>query len=550
MSGSPPAAPGIESARPARRLIWPLGLAAVTLLGAGLRFYDCGHPLWLDELHTSWCASGSFAEVPHRASLGNQPSLYLWLAWLVTAGTGGHEVWLRLPSLLAGTLLAPAVGWVGYRLSGKPPTGLIAAALVAIHPWFIDYAQEARCYALVQLVSLGHVLAVVAATDRATIPRRAGLVLLTAALFHLHYTALLILVGELTWYVLARRGRSRRYPEQSYAPHLISIDLTLALLLTMPGWSDLYHIFTRRHAWKAFVPAADFASFFQVFGWLNLIGLALVAAAASYWLPGSFSKASRVDPAATTEPAAWRPPLLDNASCGTLLACWFLAPLVLVWMLSYFDIAPLFYRRYLGTLAVVPPLAAAWLCSLPTRAWLRWAATIATFAVALWQSDPWTVFQHYGRFAARSAPDWKAAIAWVETDAHKRPPPEPRNQVSPQPVFYWAGLIEGGDHARAAQDASFREYLTYPFRGYYRFHTARAVEPILSGADPMRPGPLSAAQLQQLRSAEGGWLIYAGDPPLSQGLASEVQQQLTPTTSTSPRSQAFNGITVYRVEQR
>src|SRR5690606_10298240 len=138
---------------------------------------------------------------------GNQPPLYFWLAWLVTGGTGGGPWQLRLPSLLASLLVLPCAWWRLQRMTGSWTAGLVAGYLLAINPFQIVYAQQARVYALVELLGLVHVTLFAATTLDARWWRRVLLVALTALLFYLRYTALLVLTGEVAWYLLARRWK-------------------------------------------------------------------------------------------------------------------------------------------------------------------------------------------------------------------------------------------------------------------------------------------------------------------------------------------------------
>ncbi len=532
-------------------------VTVVTLAGLVLRAYDLGHPFWLDELHTSWCASGPWDEVAFRASEGNQPPPYFWLAWLITAGKGGGEMLLRLPSLLAGMLLIPASYWVGFRLSGYRLAGCLAAALVAFDPWFINFSQEARCYALVQLLAVLNVAAFVAATRDATLGRRAVFIAVTLLLFYLHYTSLLLLSGELAWYVVCRRWRLPRTTPVSlegshpgvrrYSPLTLCCDLVLIVLLTLPAWADLQSIYLRRGDWRAFVPKFGLRSLFDIFRWPQLVVPGLIAVCLGWIGKRCLNRSLGREAPSRTDTSAW----LSTRSCGVLLACWFFVPLLLVWTANHLDFLPLFMTRYLGVIAAVPALLAGWLCCLPTIRWLRWGAAAATLLVAFVEFNLAGIFEEYGRFSERRTPDWPAAIAWIEAQ-EQAAAVEPvqfdeKKGPAPLPVLYWAGLIEGGNHARAAIDPRFREYLTFPVRGYYRLLPPRIVEPILNRPGAWSPALVTAEQLNLLRTHGGGWLIYAGRVEYSAAIANHTQRSLSPTAPSPPLVRSFSGITVYRL---
>src|SRR4051794_14964681 len=95
---------------------WPLVTAVgIGVVALALRIPPLGDSLWLDELHTAWCAIGPLDEVASRAALGNQSPVFFGLEWLLVGVVGESEVALRLPSLLAGTLLPLAVFLLARR---------------------------------------------------------------------------------------------------------------------------------------------------------------------------------------------------------------------------------------------------------------------------------------------------------------------------------------------------------------------------------------------------------------------------------------------------
>src|SRR5438093_12902502 len=95
---------------------WPLLSAiGISLVAAALRIPPLGESLWLDELHTAWCAVGPLDEVVRRAAIGNQGPLFFWLEWLALGILGPSELSLRLTSLVRGSLLALAVFLLARR---------------------------------------------------------------------------------------------------------------------------------------------------------------------------------------------------------------------------------------------------------------------------------------------------------------------------------------------------------------------------------------------------------------------------------------------------
>lgn len=70
-----------------------------------------------------------------------------WRSWTGAAKHEFSEVAIRGPSLVGGLGLLVALAWLGRRL-GAPRAGLLAAVLMALHPWHLRYCTEARGYSL------------------------------------------------------------------------------------------------------------------------------------------------------------------------------------------------------------------------------------------------------------------------------------------------------------------------------------------------------------------------------------------------------------------
>jgi len=131
-------------------------VVAVILVGAMLRLYGLKiQSLWCDEL-ASWDYGhwSSVTEVMSKAVKQDlhPPGYHLLMHWIIMYW-GDSEVMLRLPSVLAGILVIPAMYLLGKRIYGKSE-GLIAAGLVAVTWAPVYYSQEARPYSLILLLTV------------------------------------------------------------------------------------------------------------------------------------------------------------------------------------------------------------------------------------------------------------------------------------------------------------------------------------------------------------------------------------------------------------
>jgi len=138
-----------------------LGFWLVLLLAVVLRAIGLGtRNLWFDEAW-SWFVSQQpirFVLEEGRSNI-HPPFLHIVLK-LWTALFGDGEAVLRIPSLIASVGIVAAAYGLGRQVLSHD-AALWAAFLLALSPHQVFYAQEARMYALVSVLTLGAVLAYV-----------------------------------------------------------------------------------------------------------------------------------------------------------------------------------------------------------------------------------------------------------------------------------------------------------------------------------------------------------------------------------------------------
>src|SRR5438067_2431039 len=105
--------------------------------------------IWVDEaisVHLAHMSLPGMLDQLRQADV--HPPLYFLTLWATVRVLGFGELAVHAPSIIAGTLLVPALFLAGRELFDRR-TGLLAAALGACAPLLIWYSQEARSYALV-----------------------------------------------------------------------------------------------------------------------------------------------------------------------------------------------------------------------------------------------------------------------------------------------------------------------------------------------------------------------------------------------------------------
>lgn len=135
----------------ASKSLWWDELWAVKQASHGQWREDRRNPGELRFVETTWDRAAWYFLKPTNhptASLAQKASLD---TWRLLTGAERHEfsdLAARVPSLVASAVAVGAVG-VLLHVWGMPVAGLMAAGLLALHPWAIRYGVDSRAYAFV-----------------------------------------------------------------------------------------------------------------------------------------------------------------------------------------------------------------------------------------------------------------------------------------------------------------------------------------------------------------------------------------------------------------
>ncbi|MGC8779344.1 MAG: glycosyltransferase family 39 protein [Anaerolineae bacterium] len=362
-------------------------LGLILLAFARLTWQLDAKDLWLDESFSLQRAEEPWPEliagclpltdgVMWVKTTDQHPFAYFIFLGLAVRTLGQSEFALRFPSVIAATLIVPAIWAFGRRLarskSAPPPTPLWAALLAALSPFYLWFGQEVRMYAQVGLLALlsTYLLLRWADAEKPTGRGRwlAGYGLTLFLLIASHYFAPLILPVHAAVALLTLRQRHRGRAALATAG-LIALGLipgTLALWLLArdlnagTNWAhvsprilipDLVNAFTLglsvdlAQVWPLDVLSAALALFGALYGLVRRRG----ATAPHGWLlPGLLV----VPPALLLLINAIRPAYM-TARHMSLISAFFI-------LLAAAGLARLWYiRRWMGAIAAVPLVAGA-----------------------------------------------------------------------------------------------------------------------------------------------------------------------------------------------
>lgn len=365
------------------------------LLALVLRWPTIGESLWVDELHTAWVVSDRLVDVPYRAEMGNQASLYFLIVWAWTQLAGLHEWSLRLPSLVGGVLCAGLVTVVAHRWTRDVWVAAAAGIIAVIDIDWIFFATEARVYALVQVAAVVQVLLAwqVLQHDR----RRdwIWLVVFTVGNFYLHYSTILFsfcLAGMIV--TLADNSLKRQ--------HLLIAAGCVAMIIVI-AMPVLAGIFQRRENWAQFITATSRNEWTR---W----GTALAALVPFVLLAAIHAR-------------SWSAEARRTVLIGGMV----FMPIAAAWLTTATGIAALFFGRYLISSETLIPLLLVSLAALvPASKW-RIGGLVLAVVIAFGLRAP----QQLGPMRGE---DWRTITRAVSRELESNP--------RPTDVLIASGLIE------------------------------------------------------------------------------------------------------------
>jgi hypothetical protein len=196
------------------RVLVPLGLLALVAASLATRTNHLGTGFWIDEGLSQGIADRPLTDIPGVMRRDGSPPLYYMLLHLWMRGLDVYGVRnLHLLSVVFALVAIPVAFAFARSLFGMR-SGWIAAVLVAVNPFLTQYAQEARMYSLVVLLSITAVGAFLGAFAFGRGRGWAiGFALAQVALLYTHNWGLFLGVGlAASWLalVLIAEGEARR----------------------------------------------------------------------------------------------------------------------------------------------------------------------------------------------------------------------------------------------------------------------------------------------------------------------------------------------------
>jgi mannosyltransferase len=358
---------------------WPwVAVPSVMIIGGVLAFLHIGEKsFWEDEglsfAYAHQGVGGLWHTFLHTDA--NMTLYYVLLHLWLHLGLSGSESAIRGISATFAVLTLPVIYLLGSRLFGRT-AGLVAALVLAVNAFVVEFAQQARSYSLVLLLVTLSSYFFVVELERPSRRSRVGYVIASALAVYAHYFAVFVLIAQVLTLAAMRRRKAltRQWAEAIGGIMVLCLPAAMLAAHLGPGQIDWIPRPTLAGLWSTAVELAGG-------GW-GLLALGLGACAYA----GMF--------AVVTRRGRWQ--------TGFVLA-WFLMPILLSFGASYLQ--TMFFGRYL--MVSVPALAlatGAGVARLPSRV-LAAAAVAALLVLSRAQLAHW-----YGQGPQQ---DWRGAAAYV-----------------------------------------------------------------------------------------------------------------------------------------
>jgi len=170
----------------------------IVVLGLVLRIYDLGgESLWLDEFYSVNIAKLGLTDMLRELRFENEsnPPLHFILLHYFIALFGDSEFAVRLPSALFGTFSILMIYMIGKRLFNRE-TGLIAALILAVSVFQVNFSQEARGYNLMMFLGLFSLYSFLRIIDSRHRGYSITYILSSALLMYTHYYGVFVVAAE------------------------------------------------------------------------------------------------------------------------------------------------------------------------------------------------------------------------------------------------------------------------------------------------------------------------------------------------------------------
>ncbi|GEM_PF-1735592 len=210
-----------------------LAMMLVTLGGMFLRLLNLGSgSIWYDEAFSIYMSRQDLATIIYGNSGDTMPPLHFFALhyWMAV---GGSEFIIRFLSTLFSVMTMPVIYVLGARLFSRE-AGIFSAMVVAIAPYHIYWAQEARMYSMLSFFGLLAVATFIMAWQENTRIYWTSFTVAMALAFYTHNLSILVL-ASIDLFILLRISRALLLWRPVVLSHTGALLLFSPWLTLLPG---------------------------------------------------------------------------------------------------------------------------------------------------------------------------------------------------------------------------------------------------------------------------------------------------------------------------
>lgn len=359
-----------------------VALGAVTVLAMVLRIIDLGaKSVWSDEAFSIYLAKQNWHSFGHviTTAEANMSLYYLLLRGWIDFSDAAQ--WVRLLSALMSAAAVPVIYCIGKEVFSQR-AGILAALLLAINPFTIRYAQEARSYSVFVLLASLSFLAFLHGLRRPSGLWGVCYVLSTTLALYAHFFSALVVLVQLVSLAMVPTDK-RRLAMRQAAPVGIVIILGLPLV-----WFVLF----RDRGQLAWAPPVHWRDIYDVFRFMVGSGVKLGIGAVAFFIAAAvWLKKCRQERLT-----------LENWSVLVLML-WLFLPVFFTLLVSVWK--PMYAPRFLIFCVPAALLLVAEGISEIRFTWIRF---VLVLAMLVGEIGP---IRSY--YAEAGQEDWKSAVAFL-----------------------------------------------------------------------------------------------------------------------------------------
>lgn len=212
---------------PAFSLVDGVAITGALVFGAALRWHASLGDLWFDEIWSMLLTTRAHSWTGIFTSVHHDNNHYLNTLWLKSVGSDARPEVYRALSIASGSATIVLVAWAARSLERR--AGWIAAWLVAVSPFMIQYSSEARGFSIAMMLCVGAYIATSKFLD-ARSPGWGGAVALLATLAIFAHLTSVAVIGALALWVIAVQARKGNWLKMGTALAFFSVPVAVLVV--------------------------------------------------------------------------------------------------------------------------------------------------------------------------------------------------------------------------------------------------------------------------------------------------------------------------------